>query len=218
MLLWLPEWSWVRHLCYFRLGSLKLLLLLFLKSLSVCSCLLFSLCLRKLTVRLLFLLKFPQFFHHFIFLKLFTSLVFSLEPNALSIGSLMFFHILKLNEALAVRTLFSASSADFNVIKQLFNRKQFVTVFANLRPQLAVVFMVPELRCQLTELAVLARNHFMRSRFMLVFISLRNDFSTNLAFVVAARTPDVVHPEFRGIDHSFTCGTFLLLFCLLNHF
>ena len=130
----------------------------------------------------------------------------------------MFFHILKLNEALAVRTLFSASSADLNVIKQLFNRKQFVTVFANLWPQLAVVFMVPELRCQLTELAVLARNHFMRSRFMLVFISLRNDFSTNLAFVVAARTPDVVHPEFRGIDHAFTCGAFFLLFCLLNHF
>lgn len=130
----------------------------------------------------------------------------------------MFLQVLELNKALTGSTLFSASAADFNVVQKLLDWEELAAELTGFRPEFAVVFMVTELRCQVTELAILALDSLVGVCLVVFFFGLGHNFATNLAFVVTSGTPDVMHSEFGGVNHSLAGGASLLLFGWLNHF
>lgn len=151
-------------------------------------------------------------------LKFFASFVFCLIFDTLSTGYFVRLLVFQAHKSLAFITLLGSSTTGFNVVKKLLECEQFSAILACLWSKFAMIFMVPELGCNLTKLAELALNLLMSIGLVLVLFRFRHDFATNLAFKVIASTSDVVHAEFGDFNHAIARRALLLLFYSFDHF
>jgi hypothetical protein len=103
------------------------------------------------------------------------------------------------------------------MISELFKLEHLLAKTARFRSTFADLFMLTELNFLGRKCAELALYGHVFSRFVLFLFIFGDDLAALSAFVILARTLDLVHPKLGRIDHAFAVAAFLLLHLFFNH-
>jgi len=132
----------------------------------------------------------------------------------------MFMHVLISHHYIlsAIHTLASSATTLNLMIMELLERKRTLTITALLWFKITVLFMIPKLSFNCLKVTILTFYLYMCLSFMLLSITLLNNFATFFTFVIVSSTANIMHPEFAHRDITFAGTALLCWFFFSFHF